>query len=129
MASALKRKGRIASRVVTVVTDFDVHKIWIAQGVDVYTVASDWTQEKLKTLGIRARIRVCGIPTGEKFHASQDVGLLKKRLGLKENLFTVLMATGSFGIGPIEKIIQALEEFQVIVVCGHNKALYERYFV
>ncbi len=126
VASALKRKGRIPSRIVTVVTDFDVHKIWLAQGVDVYTVASDWTKGKLKTLGIKARICVCGIPTGEKFRVSQDVGLLKKRLGLKEDLFTVLMATGSFGIGPIEQIVAALEGFQVIVVCGNNRSLFAR---
>ena len=41
-------------------------------------------------------------------------------------MFTVLIATGSFGIGPIEEIIQSLKDVQVIVVCGHGKVLYER---
>ena len=47
-------------------------------------------------------------------------------MGLQEDIFTVLIATGSFGIGPIETIIDALKEFQVIVICGHNKGLYRK---
>jgi processive 1,2-diacylglycerol beta-glucosyltransferase len=37
----------------------------------------------------------------------------------------VLVATGSFGIGPIEEIVEKLEGFQVIVVCGNNRTLYQ----
>jgi processive 1,2-diacylglycerol beta-glucosyltransferase len=39
---------------------------------------------------------------------------------------TVLIATGSFGMGPIEELIDALPGVQVAVICGHNKALYTR---
>src|SRR3989338_8762656 len=46
IAAALKRKGRITAKLITVVTDFDVHKIWLAEGIDQYAVASDWTKEK-----------------------------------------------------------------------------------
>jgi len=127
VAAALKRKGLIASKLITVITDFDVHKIWLADGVDVYAVASDWTKEKMKRIGVlQENVIVSGIPTNEKFSASVDVGSLKKKLGLREDLFTVLIATGSFGIGPIEETINILEGFQVIVVCGHNKGLYQR---
>jgi len=37
-----------------------------------------------------------------------------------------LIATGSFGFGPIEEVVSRLQGVQVLVVCGHNKALYER---
>lgn len=127
VAAALKRKGRISSKLITVVTDFDVHKIWLADGIDVYAAASDWTKEKLKRIGIvQEQIFVSGIPTDEKFSVSVDVSSLRKKLGLRENLFTVLVATGSFGIGPIEEIVNVLEGFQIIVVCGHNKSLYKK---
>ncbi len=125
--ASLKRKGVIYPQIVSVVTDFDVHSIWIAEGIDYYTAACDWTQERLLSFGIpKEKIVVSGIPTDQKFSKAKDNVRLRRQLGLQENIFTVLVATGSFGIGPIEKIIQALEEFQVIVVCGHNKALYER---
>ncbi len=127
VAPALKRKGLITSKIVTIVTDFDVHRIWLAQGTDSYTVASPWTKEKIKSLGVDDKqIFVTGIPTDEKFARQFDKLEAKKKLGLEPNAFTVLMATGSFGTGPLEEILEALKGFQVVVVCGHNKALYEK---
>ena len=127
VAAALKRAGRISSKLITVITDFDVHKIWLADGIDIYTVASDWTKGKLENIGIPGEnIFVSGIPTDDKFSLSTDISALKKELGLKEDMFTVLVATGSFGIGPIEEIIDELKKFQIIAVCGHNQGLYNK---
>lgn len=127
VAAALKRQGKIRSRLITVITDFDVHRIWLAEGVDCYTAASDWTREKLKRLGIpEEKICVTGIPVAESFASAQDIGQLKKKLGLRENIFTVLMATGSFGIGPLEELVASLKDVQVIVICGNNQKLFEK---
>lgn len=127
VASALKRKGKIKSKVISCVTDFDIHKIWVGDGVDKYTVASDWTREKAVEIGIpKDSVVTTGIPTNQKFNQHPDVVELKKQLGLKSDVFTVLMATGSFGIGPIEEILEQLQDVQVIVVSGHNQGLYDR---
>ncbi len=129
VGAALKRKGLIRSQLITVITDFDVHKIWLAEGVDRYTVASDWTKRKLKRLGVEEeKILVSGIPVNDKFLESFDIGFLKKKLGFVDNNFTVLLATGSFGIGPLEEIVQYLflEGFQTLVVCGQNEDLRTR---
>ena len=127
VVAALKRKGVIYPKIVSVVTDFDVHSIWLAEGIDYYTAACDLTKKKLLSLGIpEGKILVSGIPTDKRFSQKKDKARLRRDLGLPENIFTVLVATGSFGIGPIEEIIQTLEGFQTVVVCGHNKALYER---
>lgn len=127
VTGALKRSGRISSKLVTVITDFDVHRIWLSKQTDFYAVATEWTKEKLQKLGVAPqRIIISGIPTDEKFAAFVDIRALKKKLELYENTFTVLIATGSFGIGPIEAILNELTEFQAIVVCGHNEALFRR---
>ncbi|MCA9407173.1 MAG: hypothetical protein KC733_00655 [Candidatus Omnitrophica bacterium] len=127
VASALKRKGKIRAKIITVVTDFDVHRIWLSKGVDYYCVASDWTKRKILTLGVsEENVFVTGIPTDEKFSVQRDVVQLKAKLGLHKDIFTVLVATGSFGMGPIEGLIEACQGMQVVVICGHNKALYER---
>lgn len=127
VSSYLKRTGQIKSKVICVVTDFDVHRIWINVGIDAYAGASDFTRDKIVSLGIDPqRVFVTGIPTDAKFAQTPDTSALKKQMNLQEGKFTVLMATGSFGMGPIEEILDGLKGHQVVVVCGYNKALYER---
>ncbi len=127
VTAALKRRGLISSRIVCVVTDYDVHRIWLAAGTDHYTVACERTREKLISLGVgEDKILVSGIPVHEKFIQQPEISVLKGRLGLKEDYFTVLVATGSFGIGPIEEILRNLKGVQALVVCGHNKNLFSR---
>lgn len=127
VSAYLKRTGKIKSRIVCVVTDFDVHPIWINEGIDIYTGATDFTKGQLERLGVPAnRAFVTGIPTDEAFTRPQDVAALKQQLGVQDNIFTVLLATGSFGMGPIEELIDRLAGVQVVVVCGHNKQLFER---
>ncbi|MCA9393436.1 MAG: hypothetical protein KC900_04460 [Candidatus Omnitrophica bacterium] len=127
VVSALKKSGKISSRLMACVTDYDVHRIWLGSGVDRYCAASDWTGNKLRRLGVADdRISVTGIPCSKKFAVHRDSGDMRRQLGLETGAFTVLVATGSFGIGPIEEIIDSLEDFQIIVVCGHNASLYQR---
>ena len=123
----LKREGKIRSKVICVVTDFDVHRIWVNKGIDVYTAACDYTKNKLKALGVPSgNIFATGIPTDAKFSRDPDTAALRKELGLRDGVFTVLIATGSFGMGPIEEIMQLLKNYQLLIVCGHNKDLYGR---
>ena len=127
ISAALKEKGHIVSYIITCVTDFDVHRFWLADGVDFYTVASDWTKEKMKKIGIsEEKVLVTGIPVNERFQGPFNKPALQAALGLNPDMFTVLIATGSFGIGPIEQIIQSLKGIQVVVVCGHGQKLYRR---
>lgn len=127
VSAALKRKGNISSKIIGVITDYDVHRIWLAEGIDMYALACDWTKKKIKNLGIpEEKTMVTGIPIDEKFAILHDKQKLKQKLGIEDNIFTVLVATGSFGIGPIEAIIDSLKECQAIVICGHNKDLYGR---
>ncbi|MBP6344047.1 MAG: hypothetical protein KA403_08940 [Candidatus Omnitrophica bacterium] len=123
----LKRTGQIKSKIICVVTDFDVHRIWVNEGIDFYTGASDYTRDKLISLGVpKERAFVTGIPTDPKFQKEWDVKELRRQLGINETAVTTLVATGSFGFGPIEELIDILKDHQLIVVCGHNKALFER---
>ncbi len=127
VAAYLKRTGQIRSKIICCVTDFDVHRIWISRGVDCYTVASPYTREKIISLGVNPMdVYVTGIPVNEKFSSHKDRTELKQKLGIRDGVFTVLIATGSFGFGPIEKVVAHLRGIQVLVVCGHNDLLYLR---
>lgn len=125
VVSSLKKVQKIKSRLFCCVTDFDVHRIWLADYVDCYCVACGWTKEKLKLLGVNLeKIVSTGIPTLSDFSLSHDKGELKAKMGLTKDVFTILVATGSFGFGPIEMILKRLSDYQVVVVCGYNKTLY-----
>lgn len=127
VSTSLKRKNLIHSKIVSVVTDFDVHSIWLARGIDFYAVATGRTKEKLKKLGVpEEKIINTGIPTDKKFSAYKDITAFKNKLGLKKDIFTVLIATGSFGMGPITEIVGTLKGFQVLVICGRNRNLYKK---
>ncbi len=127
VAAALKRSGKIRPVIIGVVTDFDVHSIWLADGIDCYAVASPWTAEKIISMGVpKEKVAVTGIPTHENFSRKKDVAQLRTKMNMKQDRFTVLIATGSFGIGPIEAILEEIKDFQVAVICGHNKSLYNR---
>ena len=127
VSAYLKRTGKIKSKIICVVTDFDVHRIWVNEGIDFYTGACEYTRNKLISLGISpGRILATGIPTDAKFSIKPDIIAIKKKLGLQEGAMTILIATGSFGMGPIEELMNLLGEYQLLIVCGHNKGLYER---
>lgn len=124
----LKRKQKINSKLFTVITDFGAHPFWINNGTDIYIVASDFTKEQLILRGITPdNIKVFGIPIDQKFLKHYEKNALCKKFGIEEKKITVLIVTGSFGIGPIEKIVGLLyKEVRVLVVCAKNRALYAR---
>ena len=125
VAGYLKEKGVIRSQLICAITDYDVHKIWLNDAVDRYAVATDWTRQKMEQLGIwQDKIAVTGIPVELAFGQTKNIADIRQRLGLKEGECTVLIATGSFGIGPIADILDHLDGFQVMVVCGHNRELF-----
>jgi processive 1,2-diacylglycerol beta-glucosyltransferase len=128
IAAFLKRDKKINSKIITVITDFGVHPFWIQEGTDIYTAASDITRAKLIAKGIsEEKIKVIGIPVHAGFSKKSEKNELCSKLNIKENKFTVLVLTGSFGIGPLEKIVEMLyRDAQVLVVCARNKKLFAK---
>jgi len=126
IAAYLKKTAKIKSRLITVITDFGVHPFWLTDGTDMYVAASDFTKRQLLAEGISENaIRVLGIPIDAKFLRQYSREELCRKLNLDKNKFTVLIATGSFGIGPLEEVIALLyKEVQLLVVCANNKELY-----
>jgi processive 1,2-diacylglycerol beta-glucosyltransferase len=123
----LRRTGTIDSKLITIVTDFDAHRIWCVEGVDMFLVASDSTKHQIVSLGIdENKVFVTGIPVDEKFIQPRNKKDMRRKLGLKEDKLTVLLSTSSFGFGPIGEIATLLKDIQLIIICGNNKALFEK---
>ncbi len=128
MVSFLKRCRRIDPLLATVVTDFGVHPFWVHSHTDVYMVASEHTRNDLVSKGGDAsRIRIFGIPTDGKFSRQIDRAVARKKHGIPPAEFSILLMTGSFGIGPLERIAESLAaDAQVMVVCARNRRLFSR---
>ncbi|MCX5700344.1 MAG: glycosyltransferase [Candidatus Omnitrophica bacterium] len=128
IAGLLKRHRKIKSKLVTVITDFGVHPYWINKYTDLYVVASEFTKKRLLAEGVKPElIKVFGLPFHPKFTQQFDRRALATKLDISPDKFTVLLMTGSFGIGPLEKAAELLSvDVQVLVICASNKKLYKR---
>jgi processive 1,2-diacylglycerol beta-glucosyltransferase len=114
--------------VVSVVTDFEAHALWMDTDVDLYAVAAEETKARLIARGATAdNIIATGIPVGAKFATKVDARAIRKAMGLRDDLPTLLVLSGGFGMGPVGKILTALDKvtgtFQTVVVCGRNEEL------
>lgn len=65
----------------------------------------------------------------EAFSVSDDRGALRRRLGLDENKFTVILAEGGYGVGKMQEICEAILArdlpVTLIPVCGKNEELFK----
>ncbi len=124
----LKKIRALNTRLVTVVTDFGIHPFWVLNNTDMYVVASSFTKEQLMLQGVaKSIIKDLGIPIDSKFSKHYERNILSKKLGIEPDKFTILVSTGSSGIGQVEKIVDSLyKEVQILAVCAQNRILYER---
>jgi len=123
-----RRKGRCRARIVTVVTDFEVHGMWLATPSDHYFVATEEAAAHLQGLGVApSAITVSGIPTHPLFVEQKDRVQLRQKHGWREDLPAILVSAGGFGAGNAERMVEALLNAglraQIIAVCGKGAAL------
>jgi processive 1,2-diacylglycerol beta-glucosyltransferase len=131
MVSWMKAKGRLACPQGIVVTDLDVHAMWLCHHYEHYFVALDETREHLVRLGIPPeKVSTTGIPIDPVFAEKKDKAAMRRRLGLAPDRVTVLLSAGGFGVGPVEHIVTTLFELrhpaQVVAICGRNAELAAR---
>ncbi|HEU5124278.1 MAG TPA: glycosyltransferase [Verrucomicrobiae bacterium] len=114
--------------IVSVVTDFEAHALWMESCVDLYCVAAEETRMRLVARGTpKEKIIATGIPISARFSAKIDAKAIRKKLGLRDDLPTLLVLSGGFGMGPVAEILSALDQvsqpFQTVVVTGRNEEL------
>ena len=113
-------------------TDYAPHKAWINDNVDSYIVSNDDMVEEMVLQGVeRNKIYPFGIPIDEVFFEEKDREQVLKEIGLHPKLPTILMMAGSFGVSKVfnvyENIVKSDLDFQIILVTGKNKKLYDSF--
>ena len=114
--------------VVSVVTDFEAHALWMDACVDLYCVATEGTKARLVARGAKPEnIAVTGIPIAQKFLSKPDAKAVRKNYGLRDDQPVLLVLGGGFGMGPVAEILAELDKvpgrFQTLVVAGRNEKL------
>lgn len=126
--SWLRAKERLSCRQVIVVTDFDVHAMWLCHHFEHYFVALDETREHMIKLSIPPdKLTVSGIPIDTVFAAPKDKHEMRRKHHLAPDRTTILVSAGGFGVGSIEHLMTSLLEIkhpaQVISICGRNEEM------
>jgi len=131
IVSWLRAKERLASRQAIVVTDFDVHAMWLVHHYEQYFVAIDEARVYLEALGIPvSKITVTGIPIDPVFAKKKNKVEMRQKHGLDNERITILLSAGGFGVGSVEPLIASLKaiehKVQVVAICGRNEELRKR---
>jgi len=131
IVSWLRAKERLASRQVIIVTDFDVHAMWLVHHYEHYFVAIDEARVYLEVLGIPPeKITVSGIPIDPVFAVKKDKQEMRAKHGLAPDRTTILLSAGGFGVGSVDALVSSLlplqHRAQIVAICGRNEELKKR---
>ncbi|OLC89971.1 MAG: UDP-N-acetylglucosamine--LPS N-acetylglucosamine transferase [Acidobacteria bacterium] len=116
-------KGKLRAHNAIVVTDYDVHAMWLCRTVDRYYVAIEEAAEYLARIGVpREKLRVTGIPIDPLFAAPVNRIEARKHLGLDVEAPVILISAGGYGIGPVEQLVKDLlalkQPWQLVAIAG-----------
>jgi processive 1,2-diacylglycerol beta-glucosyltransferase len=127
--SYLISKGKLNARLSIVVTDLDVHAMWLCRTFHRYFVALEEAKIHLQVLGFPGdNITVSGIPIDPVFSQPPgDRAALRQEAGFDIHRPLFLVSGGALGVSPAAGVIEALSRLrrpaQAIVVCGKNAEL------
>jgi len=122
----LVAKKKLRTRNAIVVTDYDVHAMWLCRTVNRYYVAIPEAAEYLAGIGVpREIIRVTGIPVDPLFAVPVDKTTARKHLSLDPAATIILIAAGGYGIGPVEQLVRDLlalkRPWQIVAIAGKSE--------
>jgi processive 1,2-diacylglycerol beta-glucosyltransferase len=124
-------KRKLRSHNAIVVTDYDVHAMWLCRTVERYYVAIDEAAEYLARIGVpREIVRVSGIPIDPLFAKAIDPTETRRMLGLDPAATVILVSAGGYGVGPVEQLVNDLlalqRPWQIVAIAGKAEKVRKR---
>ncbi|HET7420601.1 MAG TPA: glycosyltransferase [Candidatus Dormibacteraeota bacterium] len=130
---AIRKSGRPRA-LMTVITDLvDFHRGWTFSQADLVIAPT----ERARKVALRRRVpsdrvKLLGLPVDLRFRppAPGEKQALRRRFGLDEHRFTVLVIGGAAGVGSLAAQVRELAHephpWQLVVVAGRNEKLRRR---
>jgi len=122
----MRRKKQLRVPVLTYLTDFAVHSLWVHRGIDRHLAVSEISAAAATSRGGKdARAR--GPLVSDRFRDAEfDRDTVRSNLGLSPEDRAVLVVAGSWGVGDVVATVEAIGqsgEFHPITVCGRDDSL------
>jgi 1,2-diacylglycerol 3-beta-galactosyltransferase len=130
---AIRKSGRPRA-LMTVITDLvDFHRGWTFSQADLVIAPTELARKVALRRRVPAdRIKLLGLPVDLRFRppAPGEKQALRRRFGLDERRFTVLVMGGAAGVGHLTQQVRTLAsepyQWQLVVVSGRNEKLQRR---
>jgi len=125
LLAGLKEHGVFDVPIVSFVTDYKGHGLYVGRLADAYIVATEYTKKTLIEKNVPEDIIYpYGIPIRQEF---REKLILKDRKTDETPILTILLMAGSLGGKQLERAFTALmrieNKLKIIVVCGKNKKI------
>lgn len=126
----LRRSGQLTVPAATYLTDFAVHPIWVAPGIDVHCAGHEMSRAQAQELGAND-VRLAGRLVSPSFRQPSESTKCqaRERFGLPSTGRLALLVAGSWGVGEVEATtaeVAATGAVIPVVVCETNVGLYRR---
>ncbi|OGB27798.1 MAG: galactosyldiacylglycerol synthase [Burkholderiales bacterium RIFCSPLOWO2_02_FULL_57_36] len=126
--ASLTRDKALRCPVWVQVTDFDLHRMWVHDGMAGYFSANEEVAFRMRSQGIAPQsIHVTGIPVMPAFAQILDRAQCARELGIDPRRMTFLLMGGGAGIGKLDEMAEQLlamnADFQLLVLAGKNEKL------
>ncbi len=122
----MRRTKLLRVPVVTYLTDFAVHSLWVHPGIDRHLAVSELSAQAAAARGGKDA-RVHGPLVADRFREARiDRAAVRSALGLEPDDRAVLVVAGSWGVGDVVATVEAIGrtgEFHPITVCGRDEKL------
>jgi processive 1,2-diacylglycerol beta-glucosyltransferase len=127
-AAARLKAGAPGLRTVVLCTDVAVHRIWAAEGTDLFLVTSAAAAESVRRFLPRAPVAVVPPPVRPEFYAAPPQERARTALGVAPEDFCVLVIDSGWGFGPLAESVSALANagVHVLAVAGRDRRIERR---
>ena len=133
MCSYLKRKGKITSKIATIMTDFSPHDQWLVGSdyTDYFFVAHDKMKNYLLSKNIdSSKVFATGIPISNRFLEKHDNQKTLNEFGFtNEKPILLFFGGGEYGLGKnrtleiFECLVKNFNDLQIITIAGKNEKI------
>jgi processive 1,2-diacylglycerol beta-glucosyltransferase len=115
-------------RTVVLCTDVAVHRMWVAEGTDLFLVTSPAAAASVRRYLPRAPVAIVPPPVRSAFYAAPPQQQARAALGVPAHDFCVLIIDSGWGFGPLVESVSALAEagVHVLAVAGRQPRIERR---